>query len=385
MAAVERGLLRRRAASGRSPRRSTCCASGRCRRSARCGMGLAVLALQRGPGDAGAVRARHRARRGSSARWAAHAWRKVWGPLLRGKFGDRADDISMAWLWSKLTLRRQLEGDEAREEQLGYPQRSWEPLFDALRARIEARRRARADRPPGGAARARDGLRRRRRGAPGSLPQRPRPARRSRAGEPERYDAVIATRARATSSRRCSTSRGAAAAPPTSRGCAAIEYHTALCLLLELDRQFSPFYWTNIADTRPAVRRADRAHEPDRARALRRPPLPLRRQLPRRRPPAADARRGRAARRATRPACAAVNPAFDRSLGQAARGCTASRPRSRSSTVGYHERIPPLQTRRAAGSCSPTRRRSIPEDRGTNYAVRLGDDAARAMLAEAPR
>ena len=48
-------------------------------------------------------------------------WRKVWGPLLRGKFGERAEDISMAWLWSKLTLRRQLEGDEAREEKLGYP------------------------------------------------------------------------------------------------------------------------------------------------------------------------------------------------------------------------------------------------------------------------
>ena len=27
-----------------------------------------------------------------------------------------------------------------------------------------------------------------------------------------------------------------------------IEYHTAVCLLLEIDRQFSPYYWTNIAD-----------------------------------------------------------------------------------------------------------------------------------------
>ena len=30
--------------------------------------------------------------------------------------------------------------------------------------------------------------------------------------------------------------------------CEAIEYHTALCLLLEIDRQFTPYYWTNIAD-----------------------------------------------------------------------------------------------------------------------------------------
>ena len=27
-----------------------------------------------------------------------------------------------------------------------------------------------------------------------------------------------------------------------------IEYFTALCLLIELDRPFSPYYWTNIAD-----------------------------------------------------------------------------------------------------------------------------------------
>ena len=51
-------------------------------------------------------------------------YEKVWGPLLRGKFGDRADDISMAWLWGKLTMRRKLEGKEARQELLGYPGRS---------------------------------------------------------------------------------------------------------------------------------------------------------------------------------------------------------------------------------------------------------------------
>ena len=28
-----------------------------------------------------------------------------------------------------------------------------------------------------------------------------------------------------------------------------IEYFAALCLLIELDRQFHPFYWTNVADT----------------------------------------------------------------------------------------------------------------------------------------
>ena len=31
---------------------------------------------------------------------------EVWGPMLRGKFGARADDIAMVWIWNKLRLRR---------------------------------------------------------------------------------------------------------------------------------------------------------------------------------------------------------------------------------------------------------------------------------------
>lgn len=42
-------------------------------------------------------------------------YRVVWEPLLRGKFGDAADDISAVWLWNKLCLRggsRNKKGDE---------------------------------------------------------------------------------------------------------------------------------------------------------------------------------------------------------------------------------------------------------------------------------
>ena len=53
-------------------------------------------------------------------------------------------------------------------------------------------------------------------------------------------------------------------------------------------------------------------------------------------------------------------------------------------TVGYHERIPPLRTG-VPGLWLANTTQIYPEDRGTNYAVRLGDDVARAMLAEAPR
>ena len=37
----------------------------------------------------------------------------------------------MVWLWSKLRVRRSIKGEDAREERLGYPRDSWEPLFAA--------------------------------------------------------------------------------------------------------------------------------------------------------------------------------------------------------------------------------------------------------------
>src|SRR3954463_1291704 len=101
-------------------------------------MGLAVLRLQRGGDDVGPFEG-ITARAWITRAMGREAYETAWGPLLRGKFGDRADDISMAWLWSKLTLRRRLEGADAREERLGYPRGSWERLFAALRTQIEER------------------------------------------------------------------------------------------------------------------------------------------------------------------------------------------------------------------------------------------------------
>ena len=65
-------------------------------------------------------------------------WEKVWRPLLRGKFGNRAEDVSMSWLWKRLTVRRQVKGREARGEMLGYPRGGWQPLLERLRESIEA-------------------------------------------------------------------------------------------------------------------------------------------------------------------------------------------------------------------------------------------------------
>ena len=146
-----------------------------------------------------------------------------------------------------------------------------------------------------------------------------------------------------------------------------IEYFAALCLLLELDRPFSPYYWTNVADRALPFVGPDRAHELRRARALRRPPLPLRRQLPAARARAARARRRRAAR-PLRAGLRAVNPAFSRDWVERAWRYVepAAQPIV---TVGYGERIPPLRTP-APGLVLANTTQVYPEDRGTNGARR---------------
>ena len=63
--------------------------------------------------------------------------------------------------------------------------------------------------------------------------------------EPERYEAVLATVPSDVFEQLLEPGVLPEAYLAKLRG---IEYFTALCLLIELDRQFSPYYWTNIGD-----------------------------------------------------------------------------------------------------------------------------------------
>jgi protoporphyrinogen oxidase len=334
-------------------------------------MGVAVLRLQRG-GDDVAPFERMTARAWIRDAMGAEAYEKVWGPLLRGKFGDRADDISMAWLWGKLTMRRKLQGKESRQELLGYPRRSWEPLFGELARRVEAGGgRVLIDRPVKRLARADAGFEVEY-GAPGSFRSGHDPRAFQAAGR-ERYDAVVAT-----------------VPNDVFRGMLdlelprdylqrldSIEYHTALCLLLELDRSFTPFYWTNIADAElPFVGVIEHTNLISPVRYGGRRFLYVANYLA----PGhellgldADALLERYL-----PGLRRVNAAFDRSWVKASwlHREPAAQPIV---TVGYHERIPALKTP-VPGLVLANTTQVYPEDRGTNYAVRLGDQAAAAVL-----
>jgi protoporphyrinogen oxidase len=321
-------------------------------------MGAAVVALQR-VANTQAPFERITARAWIEKWMGGAAWREVWGPMLRGKFGARADDIAMVWIWNKLRLRR---GEDSREEKLGYPPGSWEPMFTALRERIEARRgRVLIDRP---AIRVEPGFEVTY-GAPGSFRAGHDPRAFERAGA-ERYDRVLVTVPNDVFAQLTGLPE-----PP-------IEYFAALCLLLELDRPFSGYYWTNVADRElPFVGLIEHTNfvEPEHYDGRRflyvanylehgHELLSL----------DADALLERYT-----PGLRKVNPAFDRAWvkNRWLHREPAAQPIV---TVGYHQRIPPLRTS-VPGLFLANTTQVYPEDRGTNYAVRLGDEAAREVLA----
>ncbi|MCH7620869.1 MAG: NAD(P)/FAD-dependent oxidoreductase [Chloroflexi bacterium] len=70
-------------------------------------------------------------------RMGKEAYQVIWEPLLRGKFGENYDQISMTWLWGKFRLRVSSRQGILARERLGYPMGSFGEVFDTLGERIE--------------------------------------------------------------------------------------------------------------------------------------------------------------------------------------------------------------------------------------------------------
>jgi protoporphyrinogen oxidase len=344
-------------------------------------MGLAVLGLQRG--SAGL----EEFERETASTWieremGREAWEKVWGPLLRGKFGDRAEDISMAWLWRRLTVRRQIKGREARREMLGYPRGSWQPLLERLRDEVQARGgRVLIDRPAARIAR-RDG----------SFELVPATADSFRRGHDprdfdplphgERYDAVLATVPNRIFERLLDPALAADLAPGYLARLGSIEYHAALCLLLELDRSFCRYYWVNVADPQlPFLGLIEQTNFVDPQRYGGRRFLYVANYLAAG-DPLLDLEAEELLRR-YEPGLRRVNSGFDR--GWVRRAWAFQEPDAQPIvTVGYPQRMPPLETG-VPGLLLANTTQIYPEDRGTNYSVRLGDEAAETLLSQRSR
>jgi protoporphyrinogen oxidase len=344
--------------------------------AARIRMGLAVLVLQRRYKEVGPLEGLT-ARQWVIKAMGAQAWDRLWGPLMRGKFSHRADDISMAWLWARLKVRRQVKGSEARGEVLGYPRGSFEPIFRRLAEEIEKRGgRVLIDRPAaaisavdgrfsvtaGGADSFRAGLDPRGFTTDGA----------------EEYHAVVATVANPIFERLLDDRLRDSLAPGYLDKVRSVEYHAALCLLLELDRRFSPFYWTNVADPEvPFLGLIEQANFVGPEVYGGRRFLYVANYVP------PDDRLldldadGLLAE--YEPALRRMNPGYDPSWVRA-KWLFREPDAQPIVTLGYRERIPPLQTG-VPGLVLANTTQIFPEDRGTNYAVRLGKEVAGAVAA----
>jgi protoporphyrinogen oxidase len=340
-------------------------------------MGAAVLLLQR----------RHRvepfelitARAWIQRYMGQEVWEKVWGPLLRAKFGERADAIAMAWLWSKLTLRRELKGSDARQELLGYPRTSFETIFAALARAIEdAGGRVLIDRPVARIERDADGFAVHA-GAAGSFRRGHDPRAYETEGEPARYDAVVATVPSEVFMQMLDERLTARMRADYKRRVRASEYHTALCLVLELERTMTRYYWTNVIDPGlPFCGLVEHTNfiEPERYggrrfayvanyvasddELLELSPDEL--------------------LTAYEPGLRRLNPGFSREWVRE-RWLFREPHAQPIVTIGYRDRMPAIDTG-IPGLVLANTTQIYPEDRGTNYSVRLGWDAAAALLSQ---
>jgi protoporphyrinogen oxidase len=61
---------------------------------------------------------------------------QIWGPLLKGKFGDYSEEIGMPWFWGKIQTRF-ASRKRLNKEVLGYPDGSFKIIIDSLITEIQ--------------------------------------------------------------------------------------------------------------------------------------------------------------------------------------------------------------------------------------------------------
>ncbi len=152
-----------------------------------------------------------------------------WEPLLKNKFGDRASDVSAAWLWDRLQSRTR--GRIGRSSgSLGYLRGGVRPLFDRLEAEIVGR---------GGRIVTRQAVTsiERAAGSRAGL------ILNGDAGSP--YAACIATVPLPQF-----TGLAPSLPPEYCARLAGISYSHSICMVLRLRVPLSPFYWINVGDGR---------------------------------------------------------------------------------------------------------------------------------------
>ena len=294
------------------------------------------------------------------------AYEVLFEPLLRGKFGDHYDQVSMTWLWGKVRLRVASRGKALQKERLGYPMGSFGEVIDSLANRIveqggDVHTSARVSQVLIEDA-----------AAIGLEVQ-------VSDGGPEHryYDTVIATTPSYVFTR---------LVPPMpddyQEMLTGVSYLSAVLLILELDRPLTSKYWINIADdSMPFVGIIEHtnmidkslyggrhivyiSNYPDRNSELYRMEPDQLLDL-------------------FAPHLRKLNPDFDLSWVQ---NYHHHRVDGAQPIIGrnYSQRIPPHRTP-LKGLYLANTTQIFPEDRGTNYSIRMGRQVARMVMDDSVR
>ncbi len=159
------------------------------------------------------------------------AYDALWNPLLRGKFGRFYGDVGMPWFWSKIQTRFASREGLLAKEVLGYPTGSFDVVFDTLADKIRSQ---------GGEIRLENPV----------MKINPR----NESGETqvhsvlagkevtEPYDSVLATFPSFSAPSIMENLPGSYLERLKS-----VQYLAAVVVILELDRALTDYYWMNIA------------------------------------------------------------------------------------------------------------------------------------------
>jgi protoporphyrinogen oxidase len=290
-----------------------------------------------------------------------HAGRKaydaVWGPLLHQKFAEKAEEVAMVWLWGKVYLRGRSRSTTGMGERLGYMRGSFGRLVDLLATRLrEAGATIELATPV-----------KRINAAEGGVELHTR-------GGAHRFAKALFTAAPAellrVAGEGCSEGYRSRLGSLPATG--------ALCVVLELSRSLSPYYWLNIADPDfPFGGLIEHTNYIPRERYAGRYLLYISKYLFASNP--LWSARDDEVWATYRPFLQRINPEFDDSWVLARHHFKAAYAQP-VIPCDYRSVIPPFATP-IPGLYHACMAQIYPEDRGQNYAVRSGNRAAAALLA----
>jgi protoporphyrinogen oxidase len=157
-----------------------------------------------------------------------HVFEDVWGAQIRAKFGDMADEVSMAWFWGKIHLRLSSRDKSMGKEKLGYMTGSFQRFLDTIESGIRANGGEIVVSAPVENVE--------KNGAGISI---------SAAGSRYEFEQVIAT---------VPSTAFLKMAPGVTGDYAAklqhVKYQSAACLVMQVNQPLSHIYWLNIGDSR---------------------------------------------------------------------------------------------------------------------------------------